>query len=97
METTQEQYLNNVIEWVTLVKGQDYLLSNLDTFEGIQILMQEYNSAYQNFVGKVLDLTKNHYEVVSHGLMMNTYYSIKQRVLTDQRTKSINCLKTSLI
>ena len=51
-------YMDNVIDWALLTKGQDATVELASTSEGIGQLFTEYNLAYEVFYNKVMELGK---------------------------------------
>lgn len=92
MEASVHTYLDNLIEWSFLVKGQAETKEILQSENGVANLMSEYNAAYQEFYNKYMQMFKDQKEVFGHALMIKIYYGIRKNEIVKQENMAVNSL-----
>lgn len=96
MEASVHIYLNNLIEWSFLVKGQSETKVILESENGVVNLMSEYNVAYQSFFEKYMDLWAHQKEAFNHALMIKIYYGIRKNEIVKEENKALKSFTSTL-
>lgn len=84
-----EKHLDGLIDWLLLTKSKEEVLEIVSTPESIAQAMQDYNTDYERFLHKVLELPYGRKERLEKALCVNVYYGIHSRAINQQRAKSL--------
>lgn len=69
-------YIQNVVEWVSLTKGEEALKS-LTNEDVLKQTMIEYNQAYEKFVEKFINSKKDVKDIIAKKMCGDVYFKIR--------------------
>lgn len=84
-----EKYITNVAKWIELTYGKEAAEKWLQDGATDYKYMQEYNTAYEAFVKKVLNLNKRQKEAVTEVLYTTVYSRMQNEKLYNRLFKRL--------